>query len=278
MKYREAFIVKPGTRVRLSQINPDFTAGQKGEAAVAKKTKKHIEKLRELQYRLYAEGKRSLLICLQGMDSAGKDGTIVHVLGTMDPLGTRVHAFKVPTEEEASHDFLWRVAKQAPARGEVVIFNRSHYEDVLVARVHKTITEAIWRKRYDLINCFEKGLTDSEMHILKFYLHISPEEQLKRFKQRLDDPKRQWKISEADYMEREYWVEYAQAYEDAIKFTSTPHAPWYIIPSNHKWFRNLAISQIVVEELEDLGMKLPEAQVDIAEIRHRYHQATQAEK
>ena len=273
MDYREMFQVRPGSKVDLTKIDPSFTAGHKDEASVRKKIKKHAEQLRDLQYHLYAEGKWSLLICLQGLDSAGKDGTIVHVLGTMDPLGTRVCAFKVPTEEEAAHDFLWRIEKQVPLKGEVVIFNRSHYEDVLVVRVHNTVPKEVWSKRYDFINSFEKELVANGTHILKFYLHISPEEQLRRFKERLDNPTCQWKISEADYAEREFWQDYTRAYEDAINKTSTKHAPWYVIPANHKWFRNLAVSKIVVEELESLGMKLPEPKVDLDEIRRKYHKA-----
>jgi polyphosphate kinase 2 (PPK2 family) len=165
-----------------------------------------------------------------------------------------------------------------PAKGEVVIFNRSHYEDVLVVRVHKTVPEEVWSNRYSLINHFEKGLTANGTHILKFYLHISSEEQLNRFQERLDDPTRQWKISESDYEERKYWKEYTRAYEDALRETSTGHSPWYIIPSNNKWFRNLAISQIVVEKLVSLNLKLPKTQVDISEIRRKYHQAVVLEK
>ncbi len=278
MKYSEMFLVKPGNKVNLSEIHAGFSDGLENSDPVKEKVTKYTERLRELQYLLFAEGKHSLLICLQGLDAAGKDGTITHVLGAMNPQGTRVHAFKVPSEEESSHDFLWRVEKQVPGKGEVVIFNRSHYEDVLVVRVHKTVPEKIWSNRYELINCFEQGLVANSTYILKFYLHISPEEQLKRFEQRLDDPTRHWKISESDYDERKYWQEYLQAYEDAIHKTSTEYAPWYIIPSNHKWFRNLAISQIVVEKLESLDMRFPEPQVDIAEIRRKYHRALAEEE
>ena len=278
MKYSEMFQVKSGDKIKLDKIDPNFTDGYKDSDDVDDKIKKYTERLRALQYDLYAEGKRSLLICLQGLDAAGKDGTIAHVLGAMDPQGTRVCGFKVPSIEEASHDFLWRIEKQVPAKGEVVIFNRSHYEDVLVVRVHKTVPEEVWSNRYSLINHFEKGLAANGTHILKFYLHISPEEQLARFQERLDDPARQWKISEADYEERKYWKEYTRAYEDALRETSTGHSPWYIIPSNNKWFRNLAISQIVVEKLVSLNLKLPKPQVDISAIRRKYHQAVAEEK
>ena len=278
MKYSEMFQVKNGDKIKLAKIDPDFTDGFKDSDDVDDKTKKYTERLRSLQYDLYAEGKRSLLICLQGLDAAGKDGTIDHVLGAMDPQGTRVCGFKVPSIEEGSHDFLWRIEKQVPAKGEVVIFNRSHYEDVLVVRVHKMVPEEVWSNRYSLINHFEKGLAANGTHILKFYLHISSEEQLNRFQARLDDPTRQWKISESDYDERKYWKEYTRAYEDALRETSTGHAPWYIIPSNNKWFRNLAISQIVVEKLVSLNLKLPKPQVDISAIRRKYHQAVAEEK
>jgi PPK2 family polyphosphate:nucleotide phosphotransferase len=278
MKYSEMFQVKSGDKIKLDKIDPNFTDGYKDSDDVDDKIKKYTERLRALQYDLYAEGKRSLLICLQGLDAAGKDGTIAHVLGAMDPQGTRVCGFKVPSIEEASHDFLWRIEKQVPAKGEVVIFNRSHYEDVLVVRVHKTVPEEVWSNRYSLINHFEKGLAANGTHILKFYLHISPEEQLARFQERLDDPARQWKISEADYEERKYWKEYTRAYEDALRETSTGHSPWYVIPSNNKWFRNLAISQIVVEKLVSLNLKLPKTQVDIKAIRRKYHQAVVLEK
>jgi PPK2 family polyphosphate:nucleotide phosphotransferase len=278
MKYSEMFQVKSGDKIKLDKIDPNFTDGYKDSDDVDDKIKKYTERLRALQYDLYAEGKRSLLICLQGLDAAGKDGTIDHVLGAMDPQGTRVCGFKVPSIEEASHDFLWRIEKQVPAKGEVVIFNRSHYEDVLVVRVHKTVPEEVWSNRYSLINHFEKGLAANGTHILKFYLHISSEEQLNRFQERLDDPTRQWKISEADYEERKYWKEYTRAYEDAIRETSTGHSPWYVIPSNNKWFRNLAISQIVVEKLVSLNLKLPKPQVDISQIRRKYHQAVVLEK
>jgi PPK2 family polyphosphate:nucleotide phosphotransferase len=278
MKYSEMFQVKSGDKIKLDKIDPDFTDGYKDSDDVDDKIKKYTERLRALQYDLYAEGKRSLLICLQGLDAAGKDGTIAHVLGAMDPQGTRVCGFKVPSIEEASHDFLWRIEKQVPAKGEVVIFNRSHYEDVLVVRVHKTVPEEVWSNRYSLINHFEKGLAANGTLILKFYLHISSEEQLARFQERLDDPARQWKISEADYEERKYWKEYTRAYEDALTETSTGHSPWYVIPSNNKWFRNLVISQIVVEKLVSLNLKLPKTQVDIKAIRRKYHQAVVLEK
>jgi PPK2 family polyphosphate:nucleotide phosphotransferase len=273
MRYSDRFKVAPASRVKLAEVDPSFKDKHDNKASAEAELAEHARRLRELQYLIYAENRRSVLICLQAPDAAGKDGTIAHVLGAMNPQGTRVHAFKVPSAEEAAHDFLWRAHLHAPARGEVVIFNRSHYEDVLVVRVHDLVPEEVWAKRYATINDFERDLVANGTHILKFFLHISQEEQLDRFKERLDDPARQWKISESDYSERALWPAYVAAYEDALARTSTEHAPWYVIPSNHKWFRNLAVSRIVVEALEDLGMKLPKPNVDIDDIRRRYHQA-----
>ena len=232
----------------------------------------------KLQYLLYADGNQSLLVVLQALDAGGKDGVVRHVFSAMNPQGTSVVGFKQPSRLEASHDFLWRAHLQTPGKGEVMIFNRSHYEDVLVVRVHKLVPRPVWSERYELINDFEKMLVQNGTRILKFYLHISPEEQLKRFEQRLDDPSRHWKISESDYSERELWSDYTEAFEEAMERTSTKHAPWYVIPSNHKWFRNLAISEIVADTLEDMHLKLPPTNVDIADISRKYHAAVAAEK
>ena len=273
MTFSDRFRVKPGHRLKLSAIDPAYKDKQADKAAARAEIEQYAQRLMELQYLLYAEGRRGLLICLQAMDTGGKDGTIRHVLGYLNPQGCRVQAFKVPTPEEAAHDFLWRAHKAAPGRGEVAIFNRSHYEDVLVARVHGLVPEAVWSKRYDAINAFEKLLADNHIHILKFYLHISKEEQLKRFKKRLEDPSRHWKISDADYAERRHWDAYQTAYEDALSLCSTEQAPWFVIPSDHKWFRNLAISNIIVEHLAALDMRFPEPTVDIEMIRKKYHKA-----
>jgi len=273
MDYREAFLVGNGSKVKLDKIDPDFTGKHVDKASAEPEIEAQVETLQELQYLLYAENKRSLLICLQAMDAAGKDGTIKHVLGAMNPQGCRVHAFKAPSQEELAHDFLWRVHAQAPARGEVAIFNRSHYEDVLVARVHDLVPKEVWSERYEIINDFERGLVAGGTHIVKIYLHISPEEQLRRFKQRLDDPARHWKISQDDYQERKLWPEYMKAYEEAISKTSTKEAPWYAVPANHKWFRNLVVSNIVAETLKSLDMQLPEPKVDIRKIMREFHAA-----
>ena len=273
MKYNEKFMVQPWSKVRLDKIDAAFKDKHEDQASALGETEKFTQRLRELQYLLYAEGRRSLLIILQAMDAGGKDGTINHVLGNMNPQGARVYGFKVPSAEEAAHDFLWRIHQAAPPRGQVAVFNRSHYEDVLVSRVHNSVPRKVWEKRYDLINDFEKNLFDNGTHILKFYLHISESEQLRRFKQRIDDPARHWKISESDYKEREYWDDYTMAFEDALSKCSTTHAPWFVIPANHKWFRNLAVSRIVVETLESLKMEFPNPKVDIKEIREKFHKA-----
>jgi PPK2 family polyphosphate:nucleotide phosphotransferase len=273
MDYGKKFIVKPGAKVRLSKIDPSYKGKYESHEEAAPAIAKHLQRMEKLQYLLYADGDKSLLVVLQALDAAGKDGVVRHVFSGMNPQGTAVFGFKQPNKLEASHDFLWRVHLRSPAKGEVVIFNRSHYEDVLVVRVHKLVPQSVWSKRYDLINDFEKLLTDNGTRILKFYLHISPQEQLARFGARLDDPSRNWKISESDYSERKLWPEYVAAYEDVMTLTSTKHAPWFVIPANHKWFRDLAVSQIIADTMEDMGLKLPPAQVNIADIRRKYHAA-----
>jgi PPK2 family polyphosphate:nucleotide phosphotransferase len=273
MDYIERFQIPPGSKVKLKDFDPSFKAGHKSHESAAKEIDHYEKKLRDLQDLLYAERRSSLLICLQAMDAGGKDGTVNHVLGAMNPQGCRVVPFREPSPEELAHDFLWRAHKAAPARGEVVIFNRSHYEDVLIVRVHNLVPKSVWSRRYEQINGFEKELIAHGTHILKFFLHISPQEQLKRFEQRLDDPEKQWKIEESDYKERACWDKYVDAYEEAIARTSTAHAPWFIISANHKWFRNLAVARIVVEHLESLKMKYPAPTVDVDHIRREYHHA-----
>jgi PPK2 family polyphosphate:nucleotide phosphotransferase len=273
MSYRKQFLVKPDSQILLKDLDPDFADKREDKKSARRKIKKLQQRMDVLQFQLYAEQKRSLLICLQAPDAGGKDGVVRHVIGSMNPQGCRVVPFKQPTAEELAHDFLWRIEKQTPRQGEVVIFNRSHYEDVIVVRVHNLVPRKVWSQRYEQINDFERRLVASGTHILKFFLHISKEEQLERFKDRLDDPARQWKISEADYSERERWDDYQSAYEDAIGKCSTEAAPWFVIPSDHKWFRNLAISHIIVETMEKMGSKVPEPTVDIADIRKKYHTA-----
>jgi PPK2 family polyphosphate:nucleotide phosphotransferase len=273
MDYYKKFLVDADEKVKLKDIDPGYTDGKVSEEDAQIELAADRKKLWDLQELLYANRQRGVLICLQGMDGAGKDGTISHVLGGMNPQGCRVAAFKQPSAEEASHDFLWRIHQRVPSKGEVVVFNRSQYEDVLVARVHKLVPKDVWKSRYDQINEFEAGLVKNSTSVLKFCLHISKEEQLKRFKARLDDPTKQWKISDADYKERPYWDDYVDAYEDALSRCSTPDAPWFIIPSNKKWFRNLAIARIIVEHMESLKLKRPKPSVDLELIRSEYHAA-----
>ncbi len=273
MNYTERFKVRPGSSVKLEEIDPGFTNPRESRKLSTEQIKHDTKRLRELQVLLYADGRRSLLLCLQGMDTAGKDGTITHILGAMNPQGCNVVAFKKPSAEELRHNFLWRIRRAVPGPGEVTIFNRSQYEDVLIARVHNLVSPDTWSGRYDQINTFESSLINGNTHILKFFLYISKREQLRRFKDRLDNPSKQWKIREADYEERPFWDEYTAAYEDALSRCSSDHAPWFIIPSNHKWFRNLAVARIVVEHMEALKLKFPLPAVDLENIRKEYHSA-----
>jgi PPK2 family polyphosphate:nucleotide phosphotransferase len=277
--YLKKFIVEPGTKIRLKHFDPDYHGKHESREQALPEIQKYVEKMAQLQYLMHAEKKHSLLVVLQGLDAAGKDGVVRHVFTGMNPAGCVVSDFKQPTPEELAHDFLWRVHPQVPAKGSVAIFNRSHYEDVLVVRVHELAPEKVWSKRYDEINEFEKLIaTQNQTSILKFFLHISKQEQLARFAKRLDDSARQWKISDSDYKERDYWGNYTEAFEDVLNKTSTERAPWFIIPSNHKWFRDLAISQIIVRRMEDMNMQFPKPTVNLAQIRREYHQAADQEK
>jgi PPK2 family polyphosphate:nucleotide phosphotransferase len=271
--YYKQFCVKPNADIRLKDIDPDFKGAHISIADAKEEIKHNTKRLRELQELLYSEHKRSLLICLQAMDAGGKDGVIRHVLGAMNPQGCNVYPFRKPNNVELDHDFMWRAYRHVPAKGEIAIFNRSHYEDVLAVRVHKLIPKDAIARRYDEINAIEKHWSDNNTHILKFFLHISKDEQLSRFKDRLDNPAKHWKISENDYTERQYWKDYMQAFEIMFSRCSKKYAPWFVIPANHKWFRDLAISQIMVRYLEGLKMKSPEPAVNIAKIRKEYHQA-----
>jgi PPK2 family polyphosphate:nucleotide phosphotransferase len=277
MSYYKDFCIAPGRRVRLKDFDPQYADKHETKQPALTKIEHLRQRMEEMQYTLYADQKRSLLICLQALDAGGKDGVVRHVIGSMNPEGCRVACFKQPSKEELEHDFLWRIEAQTPKRGEVVIFNRSHYEDVLVTRVHNLVPKKVWSKRYEQINDFERRLVANGTHILKFFLHIGKEEQLERFKQRLDDPARRWKISEADYAERKYWDDYKRAYEVALGECSTKYAPWFIIPSDHKWFRDLAISEIIVKTMEKLDISLPEPTVNLAEIRRKYHKTVAKE-
>ncbi len=275
MDYRKQFGVAPGASIKLAKIDADCTGNFKSRDEAEEQLAKLCKSLEDLQYRMYAEQKRSLLVVLQGRDAAGKDGTIRNVFSAFNPQGCTVTSFKVPTALEAAHDFLWRCHAAVPARGQVAVFNRSHYEDVLVVRVHKLVDKEVWSRRYAHINTFESLLHDNHTHIVKFFLHIDRDEQLERFHKRLEDPAKNWKISDADYSEREVWDDYTTAFEDAMEKCSPKHAPWYVIPSNRKWFRNLAIAQILVDTLNEMDMRLPEPSVDMNEIRKKYHAAAE---
>jgi len=262
----QRFLVPPNTPVTLSDYDPGYAGGYTSKGETKAELKRNGKRLQELQEVLWAEGKHSLLIVLQAMDAGGKDGTIKHVMRGVNPQGCQVTSFKVPTKEELDHDYLWRVHKATPRRGYIGIFNRSHYEDVLVVRVHNLVPEAVWQQRYDQINQFEKLLADSGTTILKFFINISKEEQKERFEARLRDPRKNWKFSMGDVEERGHWDDYMRAFEDALSRCSTPWAPWYVIPANHKWYRNLAVSQIIIEALENLDMRFPPPLPDAGEI------------
>ncbi len=278
MDYRKEFRIDPDSKVKLKKLDPAYTGKDALHDEAKTETEAYLKKLFNQQAVLYAEHKHSILVVLQALDAGGKDGTIKHVFTALNPQGTFVASFKHPTPTELSHDFLWRVHPHAPAKGEIVIFNRSHYEDVLVTRVHKLIDKQTLTTRYQRIRDFEALLAENGTTILKFFLHISKEEQLARFAQRLDDPNRNWKISETDYTERALWDDYIDAFEDAIRATSTKQAPWYVIPSNQKWFRNLAVSQIMADTMADLKLAFPPPSVDLATIRRKYHAALKDEK
>ncbi len=254
------YLVEPGDKIVLGERDPGETGDfEGGKEKGLKEIQKLNLKLQELQELLYAENKHKVLIVLQAMDTGGKDGTIRRVFEGVNPQGVKVASFKVPTAEELAHDFLWRMHKQTPANGEIVIFNRSHYEDVLVVRVHEYVTKKIWSKRYEQINAFEKTLVENGTTILKFFLHISKDEQKERLQARLDDPTKHWKFNIGDLDERKLWDDYQAAYEDVLNKTSTAEAPWYVVPANRKWYRDLVISTVLVETLQGLKMKYPES-------------------
>ena len=252
------YLVKPETKVKLSKWDPndtgDFKGGKEEGAAELEKLNSKLEALQEL---LFAEHKHKVLVVLQAMDAGGKDGTIRHVFDGVNPAGVRVASFKAPTSEELDHDYLWRVHKEVPGKGEMVIFNRSHYEDVLVVRVHDIVPPKVWKKRFDQINEFERILAESGTTILKFYLHIDRDEQKERLQARLNDPTKRWKFRLGDLEERKLWTDYMEAFEDVLSKTSTGYAPWYIVPANRKWYRDMVISSVLVNTLEGLKMEYP---------------------
>jgi PPK2 family polyphosphate:nucleotide phosphotransferase len=261
--------VEPGERFKLAEHDPADTGGLAGRDDVGADYDTIRERITGLQERLAAEERRSLLIVLQGIDAAGKDGTVKHVLRGTNPSGVRVHSFKEPSSEEHAHDFLWRYHQATPANGMIGVFNRSHYEDVLVVRVKDLAPEALWRSRYDSINDFERMLVREGTTILKFFLHISKDEQLEKFRQRLARPDKYFKWSENDMKERARWDDYQQAYEDAVNATSTPWAPWYVIPADHRWYRNYVVARIVSGMLDAMDPRFPEPPEDVRAFAER---------
>lgn len=260
-------MVKPGHKFRLADFDPDSTLHFQDKETAAKSLPKNVQRLSELHDLLYADHRYALLIVLQGMDAGGKDGAIRHVMPGVNPQGCDVTSFKAPSAEEADHDYLWRVHHAMPARGEIGIFNRSHYEDVLVVRVHKLAPHGVWSKRYGQINAFEQMLSQNNVKIVKFFVHSGKDEQKKRFEERIETASKNWKFSQADLTERKYRSEYQDAYQDALQECSTRRAPWYVIPSNKKWVRNLAISEILVHTLESLKLRYPPPKTDLKKLK-----------
>ncbi len=256
--------IEPGSKVKMKDLDPGDTGKYKGREDVAEPLEKNLRRLTELQECLYAAGSHALLVVMQGMDTSGKDGVVEHVAHAFNPQGVQITSFKVPTAEEAAHDFLWRVHKAVPPRGMIGIFNRSHYEDVLVVRVAKLKPKSVWSHRYDHINDFEKLLTYSGVKIVKLFLHISPKEQEERLLDRQNTPEKQWKFNPGDLEARTQWSEYMAAYDDVLERCSTEWAPWYVVPANHKWYRNLVVSEILVDALESLGLAYPKPVENIA--------------
>jgi PPK2 family polyphosphate:nucleotide phosphotransferase len=264
----DQYRVPPDARVLLADRDPSqrltFDGGKKAGRELLQEL---TIRLRDLQELLYAEGKNRILMVLQATDTGGKDGVIRHVFRTVNPQGVKVSSFKAPSDSELAHDYLWRIHRETPANGEIRIFNRSHYEDVLIVRVRQLVPEEVWEKRYRHINEFERMLADEGTTIVKFFLHISRDEQANRLQARLDDPAKHWKFELSDLAEREHWDAYQKAYEAMLSRTSTSWAPWYVVPANSKWYRNLVIARVLVDTLEGLGMRHPEPSFDPAEIR-----------
>lgn len=258
---------KPGQKHNLAKVGTDDTGKFAAKEDAADATEKNLKRLSKLQELLYAQQKHAVLIVLQAMDTGGKDGAISHVFGGVNPQGCVVTSFKEPTPLELRHDFLWRIHKAAPPKGMIGIFNRSHYESVLVERVHSLVPKKVWSRRYERINEFEKLLADEGTTIIKFFLHISKDEQKRRLQARLDDKKRHWKFSVADLAERKLWDDYQEAYEDALRKCSTPDAPWYIVPSDHKWFRNWVLSDTIARTLDKLRMDYPPAPEGLDQVK-----------
>jgi len=271
MKSREfakPFRIADGSHFRLKDIDPAETLGVKSKEHAQDALERGIERLTKLQEKLYAQDRWAVLLILQGMDAAGKDGTVKHVMSGVNPQGCQVYAFKAPSPKELQHDFLWRTSRSVPERGQIGIFNRSYYEEVLIVRVHpellanekippQLVLDNIWQKRFEDINAFERYLAENGFVVLKFFLHLSKKEQKKRFLERLEDPEKNWKFSINDALERQYWDKYMRAYEDMIRNTSTKQAPWYVVPADHKWFTRLVVAEAVIDALECLDLSFP---------------------
>lgn len=258
--------VEPGHRLVLADVNPDESEGYTRKKELAEELDHQIDRISDLQARLYAERRQSLLIVLQALDTGGKDGTIRGVFQGVNPQGCRVRSFKAPSADEAEHDFLWRYHTKTPGRGMITIFNRSHYEDVLVVRVKKLVPEEEWRARYARINEFENLLAQNHTTVLKFFLHISRDEQKRRLESRLANPDKHWKFSSNDLKERTFWNEYMAAFEEAISQCSTAHAPWYVVPANKKWYRNLVVARAIADTLEAMNPQFPAAEAGLDKI------------
>ena len=259
---RESLLVRPGSRPHLADVDAGATHGRT-KARSAVELGRGLDRLTGLQDRLWAEAKHPILIVLQGIDAAGKDGTVRHVMTAFNPMGCIVTSWKAPTPVELAHDYLWRIHQRTPGKGEISIFNRSHYEDVLVVRVHDLVPKDVWSRRYDEINAFEKLLTDAGTTVLKFFLYIDRDEQRARLQARLDDPSKRWKFRLGDLEERKRWDDYVAAFEDMLERCSTDVAPWYVIPANRKWFRNLAVAEILADTLDELKPRYPEPEEDL---------------
>jgi len=262
----DELVVEPGSAPRLTERDPGARLGADAKAQGLERLAKLVDRLGVLHNRLYAEAQRSVLLVLQGMDAAGKDGVIRSVLTGVNPQGCRIESFKEPTPDELAHDFLWRIHARCPGRGEIAIFNRSHYEDVVVVRVRGLVEEKVWRARYRQIVAFEELLSSEGTHVVKVFLHESKDEQRKRLQERLDDPEKRWKFRVGDLEDRAHWDEFQQAYEDAIRETSTKHAPWYVVPADHNWSRNLCVAEILVDALDRIDPRPPEPEVGQATV------------
>lgn len=264
-----AIRVRPGRPVRLADIDPDADGGFADKDEARTSLSMDLDRLRDRQRLLYADDRHALLVVLQAMDTGGKDGTIRHVMSGMNPVGCAVTSFKVPSAEEMAHDFLWRVHRSVPPRGVIGVFNRSHYEDVLVVRVHELVPAEVWRERYEQINEFERILTQNGVTVVKFYLHISKKEQKRRLQARLEDPQKNWKFSEGDLAERKLWKDYMEAYEEAINRCSTEWAPWYVVPANVKWARDAMVARVLLQTMDSMKLRWPKVPARVAKLKIR---------